>query len=554
MLHARYPPNLNLQSRNRFVARDIDATPEPNLKDISPRLSARLSQTAAIRRDMARQASLSQQQQAQAQQTPSGPNSAVLPSSATPPLPSSTIAPAVRTGSPVSQSPPQSGDWSMAVLLAGCDDGDLRSRCTVLNPRRAGGPDVCESPIASARCQISQGPWTSRNAKRSVSGFSQAIDLIDSTAVPEVPDFSPASRHSYRASRHSLGAPPPPPPTSGFTERERDGGISHRAGRRSTRGRGRGPKAALIVDNNTLSQRLTSVALHRAGFSCCDSANEGESAITLAGADHYELILIDSMLPSLSALETVKAIRLQEDQRGDVPTVIVALVNSLDPPGSADQYKLARFNACLERGCILTEAIADIMESLTRNPNFLTLSANGTKTHESRTDAQEREDAELAIRRTFSQVPLVGEKRGLSPSLPEGAIKTRSNRRTTSTGRAFQIMAHRAESSLPAPAATTVSPAISAHVNPIALPIPISNLPPSSPSPSSDNFAPNDHLSSPLPVSHSHSHSPSPSPTLPMSHSGSNPTAPIASPTTTIILKPRRASLSIHSVKDLPKS
>lgn len=515
-LTSRFPPALNLQSRVR-LARELDS-PEPSLmKEMSPRLSARLSQTAAIRRDLARQASATQQQQQQSSQ-----NSPLAPTNQT---------------TPPSDWPPTT-DRAPSNSLLTPEDLDPRGRSAVLNPRRRGGNNASnggiDSPASSSmtsRFLPSPTPMSGRlHNKRSVSNFSQAIDLIDATSSPDAPDFSPASRHSLRASRHSLGQPPVP------LHVEKD----LHSGRRSTRGRGRGRKIALIVDNNTLSQRLTSVALHRIGFTTCDLASEGEAAISMASNTKYELILMDSTLPTLSSIETARAIRWMEDQRGDVPTTILALVNNIEAAGTVsgntiEMFKQSRFNACFERGCILTEAIGEIQETLQRNPNFLTLSADGVKKQEVRTELQDKDELEFAIK--------MSEIRNSSPVGHDGAPPAiGSNRRLTSTGRTFVARK---------PSVDVASGGSTLTIQPTMTPLDHSPNPnfhsnhqtPSPTSASSSSSTQSSHASSSN-ASLNATVTPTPMPGTITAGQGS------AFIHSAVSVKPRRASLSIHSIKD----
>jgi CheY-like chemotaxis protein len=319
----------------------------------------------------------------------------------------------------------------------------------------------------------------------SSSGLTPAMDMIDATASVYSygeggRDLSPASRHSLRASRRSLGTLPdgsmalPASFMGGAAGGAAGGGGSggESSSRRGTKGRGRGKKVALIIDNNTLSQRLTSVALHRAGFTACDLAGEGETAISMVQSTRYELILLDANLPTLSGVETARAIRWMEDQRGDPPCLILIHTHSLDA-ASVEAYKQARLSGCLEKGCILAEAVSEACEILLgRNANFLCITAGGEKKQEPRTQEQETEELKRAMSRSIGgggghELSANNTPRGagdstriaereslrrsnLSPGPGSGssvqghqeggAPAVRSNRRTTNTGRSMPLI------------------------------------------------------------------------------------------------------------------
>ena len=164
--------------------------------------------------------------------------------------------------------------------------------------------------------------------------------------------------------------------------------------RRSTRGRTRGRKLALLVDSNTLTQRLTSVALHRSGFTACDVATDGESGAAMARAQRYDLILMETHLPAMSGVETARSIRFYEQQAADAAAASGLPQTSIDPPAillaltvnvdadSLASYKAAGFNGAIERGAIVVEAVHDAMDMLARNPGFLLMAVGGVKTQQ----------------------------------------------------------------------------------------------------------------------------------------------------------------------------
>jgi CheY-like chemotaxis protein len=149
-------------------------------------------------------------------------------------------------------------------------------------------------------------------------------------------------------------------------------------GRRTTRSRGRGRKLALIVDSNTLTQRLTSVALYRSGFTSCDVATVGESAVQMARAMRYDLILMESALPTISGTDTARAIRFYEEQAGEPPVTILALTSAVDGASLA-AYEAAKMSGAIERGAVVAEAVTEAVEALSRNGNFFFVAASGSK-------------------------------------------------------------------------------------------------------------------------------------------------------------------------------
>jgi PAS domain S-box-containing protein len=95
----------------------------------------------------------------------------------------------------------------------------------------------------------------------------------------------------------------------------------------------------LVVEDNTINQKLTARFLKQRGFSV-ETVEDAEAAIALLGKKDFDLVLMDVHLPGMSGWEAAAAIRKAEKKTGDrVP--IIALSASTLP---ADRKK------CLEAG------------------------------------------------------------------------------------------------------------------------------------------------------------------------------------------------------------
>ena len=71
-------------------------------------------------------------------------------------------------------------------------------------------------------------------------------------------------------------------------------------------------KILIIEDSETLRRSLV-VGLSHLGFTTDDSG-EGSEALSMALNNHYDMIILDLMLPGLSGLEILKALRKQKKQ------------------------------------------------------------------------------------------------------------------------------------------------------------------------------------------------------------------------------------------------
>lgn len=285
-----------------------------------------------------------------------------------------------------------------------------------MSPNRAFSPSSFHQPLAT-RTNASSRP---ESPDRGGPFLLEPAALIDTSSSP--PPLSPAhsslkadascdprgmvlndrrhhttkseARASLGGMWQSLGAPNSASSSSLLAAGPSGGVSSVPASRRSTRGRTRGRKLALLVDSVPLTQRLTSVALHRSGFTACDVATDGESGAAMARAQRYDLILMETALPAMSGVDTARAIRFYEQQTADAAAASGLPPSSIDPPAillaltvnvdadSLAAYKSAGFNGAIERGAIVVEAVHDAMDTLARTPGFLIMAVGGVKTQQ----------------------------------------------------------------------------------------------------------------------------------------------------------------------------
>lgn len=69
------------------------------------------------------------------------------------------------------------------------------------------------------------------------------------------------------------------------------------------------PKARiLVVDDERDTRKLVRITLERDGYIVCEAAN-GEEALALAGAEPFDLVILDVMMPRLSGYDVCRQLK-----------------------------------------------------------------------------------------------------------------------------------------------------------------------------------------------------------------------------------------------------
>ncbi|MFW5803834.1 MAG: response regulator [bacterium] len=97
----------------------------------------------------------------------------------------------------------------------------------------------------------------------------------------------------------------------------------------------------LLVEDNVLNQKLIFLTLSKYGFKI-DVANNGQEALNKLDKKHFDVILMDLMMPVMDGLEATQNIRKREEENiYDKKNLIIGLTaNTYD----ADREK------CLRKG------------------------------------------------------------------------------------------------------------------------------------------------------------------------------------------------------------
>jgi DNA-binding response OmpR family regulator len=107
------------------------------------------------------------------------------------------------------------------------------------------------------------------------------------------------------------------------------------------------PLRVLVVDDNHVNRDLLRIRLEREDY-LVEEAGNGELALLALRREHYDLVLLDVMMPVMDGLETLRAIK-GDAQLRDTPVIMVSAVGELETvercmEQGADDYLTKPFN------------------------------------------------------------------------------------------------------------------------------------------------------------------------------------------------------------------
>jgi len=86
-------------------------------------------------------------------------------------------------------------------------------------------------------------------------------------------------------------------------------------------------KLTLIVEDNVVNQRVTSLIVEQLGYPVT-SANNGQKAVMLCEKTDYDYILMDISMPKMDGFEAIKKIRKAE-KRGSRAKIVIVTGNDI---------------------------------------------------------------------------------------------------------------------------------------------------------------------------------------------------------------------------------
>jgi len=98
----------------------------------------------------------------------------------------------------------------------------------------------------------------------------------------------------------------------------------------------------LVVDDEPPLRELVVVTLGDAFI--CDEVDNGDEALARLNADHYDLVMLDVMMPGTSGTDVLRQMRDDEELR-DVPVIVMSAWQSPQDVASALEAGADRFLA-----------------------------------------------------------------------------------------------------------------------------------------------------------------------------------------------------------------
>jgi CheY-like chemotaxis protein len=69
------------------------------------------------------------------------------------------------------------------------------------------------------------------------------------------------------------------------------------------------PARILLVEDQPLNQKISSMLLQRLGYATVDIANHGQEAVEMVARNHYDIIFMDLQMPVMGGIDATREIR-----------------------------------------------------------------------------------------------------------------------------------------------------------------------------------------------------------------------------------------------------
>ncbi len=123
-------------------------------------------------------------------------------------------------------------------------------------------------------------------------------------------------------------------------------------------------KSILVVDDNEDIRGLLSLVLQKEGYEV-NAAVDGADALEKANTLKPDLILLDVMMPGLSGLEVLSAIREHKDKKiNEVPVMMITAKSTIDDIDAAVELGVSSYIVKPFRPAYLAEKVQEIFSEV----------------------------------------------------------------------------------------------------------------------------------------------------------------------------------------------
>jgi DNA-binding response OmpR family regulator len=171
----------------------------------------------------------------------------------------------------------------------------------------------------------------------------------------------------------------------------------------------------LVVDDNALNRDLLARHLRREGHTVA-LAEDGRRALALIGAEPFDLVLLDLIMPEMNGYEVLQRLKGDAAHR-DIPVIIISALDEIDSvvrcvEAGAEDYLPKPFNPVLLRARIgaslekkrLRDAEVEYLRNVARVTDAAGAVEAGSFTPEGLTEVSERRDALGQLARVFQRM------------------------------------------------------------------------------------------------------------------------------------------------------
>ncbi len=124
-------------------------------------------------------------------------------------------------------------------------------------------------------------------------------------------------------------------------------------------------KRILIVEDDRVLRRACEVGLRKRGYAVV-TADNGVEGLERALEGGFDLIVLDMLMPRMSGIDMLRALRARE---GDGPHAPVLILSNSSKVGSRDESDRLGVAGYMVKACLSLEALGSIVARLTSDAN-----------------------------------------------------------------------------------------------------------------------------------------------------------------------------------------